>query len=48
MMNEQKAHFLTPSEVIEIARKRTPQERFFLLMRLIKIQRMFAQARLKK
>jgi hypothetical protein len=47
-MNSQKAHFLTPTEVLEIARNRTPKERFLLLMRLIKMQRMIAQHRPKK
>jgi len=47
-MNLQKAHFLTPTETLEIARNRTPKERFLLLMRLIKIQRMLEQYRPKK
>lgn len=43
-MKTPKAHFLTPDEVLENARKRTAAERFYLLMRLIKIQRMLANA----
>ena len=47
-METPKAHFLTPAEVLEIARNRTPAERFFLLMRLIKMRKMFSQTVPKK
>jgi hypothetical protein len=44
-MKSEKARFLSPDEALAQARQRTPAERFYMLMRLIKIQRMLANAR---
>ncbi|HET6989818.1 MAG TPA: hypothetical protein VFJ43_00775 [Bacteroidia bacterium] len=45
-MSEEKYPFISEEEKRKIARNRTPTERFDLLMRLIRIDRMLKQAKI--
>lgn len=44
-MEKRKARFVTPEERLEITRNRTYTERFEMLMRLIRIRKMLADAK---